>query len=517
VYNNYYFLRQLSAQLENILKGFTLVSCFSQNRDELIIEFNNSQQSFFIKASLHPQFSCLSFPDSFNRAKKNSIDLFPDTILRKVTGVRQYKNERSFSILLENHLQMIFKMHGSRSNILLVEEDTVRQIFRNHLGVDIEIDVHQLDREIDWSKEAFLAHLTDLSKLYFTFGKEVWEYLREKNFNEVSPEQKWMLIQEVIQQLSQSRFFILEKENRLLFSLLQFGNVVDQFSSPILAVNEFFNRFTVDTAFSSEKHSIVKQLQDQLSSAKSYIGKNKQKLIELEGDHHYQQWADLIMANLHRIKQGTERIEVENFYNENKQVEIPLKKDLSGQRNAEILYRKGKNQQIEIQKIREAIAKREKEIGQLEQSLHETENITELKELRKSTANVAVSSRKGKEEPLPFHEFEFKGYKIWVGKNAENNDKLTLKYSFKEDLWLHAKDVPGSHVIIKYQSGKVFPKDVIERAAELAAYNSKRKTDSLCPVAFTPKKFVRKRKGDPAGAVVVEREEVILVEPKLSI
>ena len=70
-------------------------------------------------------------------------------------------------------------------------------------------------------------------------------------------------------------------------------------------------------------------------------------------------------------------------------------------------------------------------------------------------------------------------------------------------------------MIIKHQSGKNFPKDVIERAAQLAAYNSKRKTDSLCPVIVTPKKFVRKRKGDPAGAVEVEREQVILVEPKL--
>jgi len=102
-----------------------------------------------------------------------------------------------------------------------------------------------------------------------------------------------------------------------------------------------------------------------------------------------------------------------------------------------------------------------------------------------------------------------------VGRNAEANDELTLKLAYKEDFWLHAKDVAGSHVIIKHQSGKNFPKDVIERAAQLAAYNSKRKTDSLCPVIVTPKKFVRKRKGDPAGAVVVEREQVILVEPKL--
>jgi predicted ribosome quality control (RQC) complex YloA/Tae2 family protein len=68
-------------------------------------------------------------------------------------------------------------------------------------------------------------------------------------------------------------------------------------------------------------------------------------------------------------------------------------------------------------------------------------------------------------------------------------------------------------VVIKYQAGKKFPVMVIERAAQLAAFYSKRKTDSLCPVIVTPKKFVRKPKGYPQGAVMVDKEEVVMVEP----
>ena len=85
--------------------------------------------------------------------------------------------------------------------------------------------------------------------------------------------------------------------------------------------------------------------------------------------------------------------------------------------------------------------------------------------------------------------------------------------SWKEDLWLHVKDGPGSHVLIKHQAGKTFPEKIIEAAAQLAAFYSKRKNEALCPVIYTPRKFVRKRKGDPPGAVVVEKEKVILVEP----
>jgi predicted ribosome quality control (RQC) complex YloA/Tae2 family protein len=140
---------------------------------------------------------------------------------------------------------------------------------------------------------------------------------------------------------------------------------------------------------------------------------------------------------------------------------------------------------------------------------------SELKSLRKKIEDAGKPKKEKQATPLPYHEFEFKGFKILVGRNAEANDLLTFKHSFKDDLWLHAKDVAGSHVLVKYQSGKSFPKDVIERAGELAAYNSKRKTDSLCPVVFTPKKFVRKRKGDPAGTVVVEKESVMIVVPRL--
>ena len=80
--------------------------------------------------------------------------------------------------------------------------------------------------------------------------------------------------------------------------------------------------------------------------------------------------------------------------------------------------------------------------------------------------------------------------------------------------WLHAKDVSGSHVIIKEIAGKSFPKPVIEKAAEMAAFHSKKRNESLCPVIYTPRKFVRKRKGDAPGAVVLEKEQVILVEPR---
>ncbi len=516
MHNNYFFLRQLTTVLEKNVAGYTLVSCFSQNKEELIIEFNNGVQSLFIKASLQPEFCCLSFPGSFNRAKKNSVDLFNETLMKKVAGIRQFKNERCFSIDLEENYSLLFKMHGNRANIVLFKQNEPKEIFRNHLDADFQITLSELDRKVDSSKEGFLNNIASLPQAYFTLGKPVWEYLNQKDFQTAGIETKWDLFEETLQLLNNPLYYILEKDNKLILSLLPYGKIIKQFTDPIKVINEFFQLYSQTQAFYSEKIIALRPLREQEKNAGSYISKNQLKLQELLSDQHYQAWGDLVMANLHRIKTGEEKVLVENFYDENKPLEIKLKRDLSPQKNAEVFYRKGKNQHIEIQKLKEAIIRKEIELEKTKLLISEIESSTDIKELRvTSTDPEKISKKKGTKVALPFHEFEFKGYKIWVGRNAECNDKLTLKHSYKEDLWLHAKDVAGSHVIIKHQSGKNFPKDVIERAAELAAYNSKRKTDSLCPVIVTPKKYVRKRKGDPAGAVVVEREDVIMVEPKL--
>ncbi len=429
--------------------------------------------------------------------------------------MHQFSNERCFSIELEDNYALLFKMHGNRSNIILLK-DEAKEIFRNHLDTDFEINLSELDRKIDWSKEEFINQVTNLNQTYFTLGKPAWEYLDQKGFQSADKESKWSLLQETLQLINTPHYYILEKDNKLIFSLLPYGKIREQFADPLKAINEFFHLYTQSHAFYSEKSSVLRPLLEPNKSATSYISKNKSKLKELLDDQHYQAWGDLVMANLHRIKTGEVNVIVENFYNNNQPIEIKLKRDLSPQKNAEAFYRKGKNQQIEIQKLKEAIIRKEKEVEKISSLILKIEASKDLKQLRGlSNGPNQIVKKKASEKILPFHEFEFKGFKIWVGRNAECNDKLTLKYSHKDDLWLHAKDVAGSHVLIKNQSGKNFPKDVIERAAELAAYNSKRKTDSLCPVSVTPKKFVRKRKGDPAGAVVVEREEVIMVEPKL--
>lgn len=469
-----------------------------------------------MRAHLQASFSCLSFPEKMNRSRKNSIDLFPDVVLKKVLGVRSFENERCLAIELADDYCLLFKMFGNQANVILFRSGQAIEIFKNQIASDLESNLAGFDKTIDWTKEHFLASLQQLKAAYFTFGKVVWSYLDEQGFGAGNPEQKWKLLQETRPKLEQPpAYYILENNGKIILSLLPSGRVLEQLDDSLQALTAFYSLFLAQQAYHSEKSFALRQLHDQLKSNQAYLHKSREKLTLLQADRHFQLWGDLIMANLGSLPAGEETVWLADFHEPGKTVEIRLRKELSPQKNAEAFYRKHKNRKIEIQKLEEGIAAKEKGVVQLKKTLQDLEGEHSLKLLREKSEQAGLKKIKEKaEEPLPFLVFEHGGYKIWVGKNAEANDKLTQRHAFKEDLWLHAKDVAGSHVVIKHQSGKKFPKDVIERAAQLAAFYSKRKTDSLCPVLFTPKKFVRKRKGDPPGAVVVDREEVMLVEPK---
>ncbi len=219
------------------------------------------------------------------------------------------------------------------------------------------------------------------------------------------------------------------------------------------------------------------------------------------------------MANLNSLQTGLSKAVLHDFYKD-EPIEIKLNREQSPQKNAENLYRKAKNRHQEIDTLKANIQVKEKLIDKLSRQILHIDEIYDTKELRKYLKEHGlVQKEKIKDENLPYHEFEFDGWQILLGKHAKANDVLTLKVANKNDLWLHAKDVAGSHVVVRQKPGQNFPTHIIEKAAALAAANSKRKTDTLCPVIYTQKKFVRKAKGAPAGQVIVEKEEVVMVEP----
>ncbi|MDX1629300.1 MAG: NFACT RNA binding domain-containing protein, partial [Fulvivirga sp.] len=387
--------------------------------------------------------------------------------------------------------------------------------FNSTLKKDWGLKLEHLDREIDQSKEAFIAESGDIKKLFPTFGKVIRQYLKEQQYDQMPLDEKWQLITRVLTQLNDPAFYITDINGNLHLSLLSDFQVIESFNDPIQAINSFFVTYITNKSFLQLKNKVLSRLNKNVQQTENYINKTQRRLHDIENRKSYRQIADLIMANLHQIESGQKEVTLQNFYNKNEPVQVKLNKDLSPQKNAEIYYKKAKNQSKEIQSLIKSLESKENQLKELQEHLQTVEEITVLKSLKAFlTQNPHLEQQKqDKESHKPFKAYNIHGYAVYVGKNARSNDQMLQQYTYKEDLWLHAKDVSGSHVIIKHQAGSQFPRPVIEKAAQLAAYHSKRKTDSLCPVIVTPRKYVRKRKGDPAGAVVVDKEEVILVPP----
>jgi predicted ribosome quality control (RQC) complex YloA/Tae2 family protein len=225
------------------------------------------------------------------------------------------------------------------------------------------------------------------------------------------------------------------------------------------------------------------------------------------------------MAHAHEDYTGSERITLPDLYNDNRDVEIELEPGLNLAGNAQKYFERKKKSERSYEAAlayAEEVEQRLKVLSKISEALNHTKNAAELDELQqrfKDNELFSARSEDGQRENKPFKILKLGKYEIWIGKNAKSNDAL-LRASHKDDIWLHARSVTGSHVLVRMNKMQTDPdKRILETAASWAAWYSKAKGQELVPVICLRKKFVRKPKNAPAGTTVFDREEVIMAEP----
>jgi len=537
--DNFYFLKPLSQTLAQKLgvgwqlgyegiyeqmpdrtkTPMKLGVAFSQTKDELILGFYREEEEFYWRITMQAQFCCLSFPDDFARAKRNSIDLFTPIQEMSVRQVIQFQQERSFALVFEDNYTLLFKMHGRRANVILFQKERFLIGFHKKFVQDQQIKLSELDRLTPQTFESFEASDYQWKDIFPTFDKSIKQYLEAQDFTSQEPENQWKILENTVKILENPPYYVLPESTPPEFFLFPPEAIGVQteslaFEDSLEAINGFYYAFARTFHLSQERQEVLKNLHKKLKQSEAYLSKNFERHAILEDGLQNEEAANILMANLHQIPSDITSVELYDFYHDNTR-KIKLKKDLSPQKNAENYYRKAKNEKIELQTLQKNLQRKEQEITETKVHIEKIEAFDQLRPLRDylKKHRLAKEKTEAAEQSL-FKKFHYQGWDIWVGKNAKNNDLLTQQYAKKDDLWLHAKDVSGSHVVIKNQAGKKIPNEVIEKAASLAAYYSKRSADTLCPVLFTPRKYVRKTKDLAAGQVIVEKEEVIMVSPE---
>ncbi len=252
---------------------------------------------------------------------------------------------------------------------------------------------------------------------------------------------------------------------------------------------------------------------------KIYI--QKEELSTCADREYFRICGDIIQANLYRINKGDPELKAENFYDENmSEITVKLDPALSPAANSQRYYKSYQKAKTAEQVLTVQISQAENELDYVSSvldSLSRAESIRELDEIRTELTEQGYLKSKGKkqknEAALPPLEFRSQsGFKILVGRNNKQNDKLTLKQADKNDLWFHTKDIPGSHTIIITQ-GNTVDDDTILFAASLAAAHSKARESGKTPVDYTKIRYVSKPQGAKPGMVIYTNQKTLFVEP----
>lgn len=514
MHNNYYFLKVLAATLRQKLMYARLKQCFSQDKDELMLGFERQNgEEFWMKCSLGAQFSSLQFPATFHRAGRNSVDLFSDLLLAEVQEVEMYENERAFSLHFLGDFVLLFKLYGNRSNIILFRDGEFQSLFQSRLKKDAEISLAKIHRPIQQSWEEFQAHDGEYGALFPTFGKEIKAHIHSLGYEEAHLKRRWEIVQEVLAELEDPTIYVYHQEDGVYLSLLKLaGEALYVGHDPLEALNALYKFHYSIGEFLKEKNQLIVFFQRAQDKARLYLQDLQKQGFKRQESVPYEEIANIIMAHLHLIPANVSSVELPDFYRDGI-IKVKLNASLTATQNAENYYRKAKNFSKELAHWQEQVDRKMEEIQIWAKRLEEVSQATSRKQLNAFVPLMTKDTSQKEVEEIPFRVFDVQGWTVWVGRNAKNNDLLTMKYMKRHDVWLHARDVAGSHVVIRNPQQKVVPKQVIEEAAGLAAHFSKRQHESLCPVIISSKKYLRKTKDLLAGQVIVDREEVILVPP----
>ncbi len=231
---------------------------------------------------------------------------------------------------------------------------------------------------------------------------------------------------------------------------------------------------------------------------------------------------DLLQANLYRIERGASSVTVENFYDENKPMEITLNPAISPANNVQKYYKDYRKAKTAETMLTEQIKNAKDELVYLDSvadTLDRAESEKDLSQIRLELLEQGyIKTQKGKQKPpqaLPPIEYTTSdGFKVLVGRNNKQNDKLTLKTARKTDLWFHTKEIHGSHTILVLD-GKEPTDTAITEAAQIAAYHSKAQQSNNVPVDYTLVKHVNKPTGAKPGMVIYLTNKTAYVMPSL--
>ena len=305
-------------------------------------------------------------------------------------------------------------------------------------------------------------------------------------------------------------------------SELEESCTVRHFDDLSSAMEFYFGKKESSNQGRQKSHDLIRSVNALLD--KMYLKKKRlsEDLLKAENSEDLRLYGELLTANIHLIQPGMKSVEVTNYY-DGSTLTIPLDVKLSPSKNAQHYFKKYGKSKTAIKEKQIQLDENEAEIKYLESVLsflENTDDVVEIESIRAELVETGYVRRRRqaggfkekKYKPAPYRYTLSNGMSVLVGRNNKENDILTFKTAGNKDLWLHTKDIPGSHVIV--QSGGVeLDEEAVWEAAAIAAYHSKARTSENVPVDYVPIKYVKKPAGAKPGMVIFTNNRTVYVNP----
>ncbi len=301
-------------------------------------------------------------------------------------------------------------------------------------------------------------------------------------------------------------------------------------------LDDFYYKKETSEQFKTSRDNILKIILQILKKYKVRLNNINKKLVECNDMDIYRLYGELITSNLYKIKsENISEIEIENYYDNNKLIKIPLNKKFSPVINARMYFKKYNKLKNALEIVSTQKKETENELEYIESIVYELESSSTLDDItdifNEISENVVFKdnlsftnykkdnkikkSKLTKNKNVSFNPIKYtiKDFKLLIGRNNKENDYLTLKYAHKSDIWFHTKDIHGSHGVLITNQNNILSFEILNICAEIVAYHSKARNSSNVPVDYCEIKYVKKPKGSKPGMVVYTNYNTLYVNP----
>ncbi len=295
------------------------------------------------------------------------------------------------------------------------------------------------------------------------------------------------------------------------FSVFSFVKEERLFKSNINSMLDDYFSFYVDKSnIVSLKQSLIAIVNKELKKNLSTYEKQKTQLERFEKALVQKKKADILMANLYQLKIGLSKVMLDD-YETGEKIQIDLDSDLSPVENANRYYKLYSKAKTANEIATEMMIKTEEKIEYYENLAFQIDSASTYKDLLEIEEEIAPKINK-KKPILPIvEEIEINGFRVFIGKNNKQNDYIYSKISSPEDIWFHAQNSPGAHILVKIDDKKELDDDTLLKVAQIAKKYSKQSSSLKAPVIYTKRKFLKRPPNTHAGYVTYKNEQEVVV------